>query len=93
MLTATCLISSVCVEGGWEGGNCGNMNNVTRLFSVLYIAASHTIHVGYFSCVLSHFSCHIRVFVVVAVFNTLSLIFFSVNVENVGECCKAQSFV
>ena len=23
-------------------------------------------------------------------FNTLSLIFFSIKVENVGECCKAQ---
>ena len=27
-------------------------NNVMRLFSLLYIAASHTVHVHYFSCVL-----------------------------------------
>ena len=30
-----------------------------RLFSVLYIAASHTVHVHYFSCVLLVVSCHI----------------------------------
>ena len=27
-------------------------NNVMRLFSLLYIAASHTVHGHYFSCVL-----------------------------------------
>ena len=100
---------------------------MTRLFSLLYIAASHTVHVHYFSCVLlvviyvffclflysllyiaaSHtvhvhyFSCVLLVVIYVGVFvvlfvcvcvgggggvNTLSLIFFSVNVENVGEC-------
>ena len=54
-----------------------------RLFSLLYIAASHTVHVHYFSCVLV-------VVIYIHRYNTLSLIFFSVNVENVGECCKAQ---
>ena len=51
-----------------------------RLFSLLYIAVSHTVHVHYFSCVF---------LVVIYIFNTLSLIFFSINVENVGECFKA----
>ena len=55
-----------------------------RLFSLLYIAASHTVHVHYFSCVLC--VCIYILFY----FNTLSLIFFSINVENVGECCKEQ---
>ena len=64
------------------------------LFSLLYIAASHTVH--YFLCIVS---CHIYIYACVCVgggggeyisFNTLSLIFFSINVENVGECCKAQ---
>ena len=71
-----------------------------RLFSLLYIAASHTVHS--FSCVLvvvSYTYIYMRVYVCVCVcwgggeyisFNTLSLIFFSINVENVGECCKAQ---
>ena len=45
-----------------------------RLFSLLYIAASHTVHVHYFSCVL---------YVYIYIFNTLSLIFLSINVENV----------
>ena len=40
-----------------------------RLFSLLYIAASHTVHVHYFSCVC--------VCVCVCVCITLSLIFFS----------------
>ena len=54
---------------------------VMRLFSLLYhcpIAASHTVHVHYFSCVMF----------VVIYFNTL--IFFSINIENVRECCKVQ---
>ena len=50
-------------------------DNVMRLFSLLCIAASHTVHVHYFYCIY---------------INTLSLIFLSTNVENVGECCKAQ---
>ena len=58
-------------------------NKVMRLFSLLYIAASHTVHVHYFSCVL-------LVVIYIYILNTLSLIFFSINVENVGECCKAQ---
>ena len=55
-----------------------------RLFSLLYIAASRTVHVHSFSCVL------VVVIYIYIFFNTLSLIFFSINVENVGECCKAQ---
>ena len=56
-----------------------------RLFYLLYIAASHTVHVHYFSCVL------VVVIYIYLFFNTLSLTFFSINVENVGECCgKAQ---
>ena len=58
--------------------------SVMRLFSLLYIAASHTVHVHYFSCVL------VVVIYIYLFFNTLSLIFFSINVENVGERCKAQ---
>ena len=38
-----------------------------RLFSVLYIAASHTVHVHYFSCVLLVVSCHICMSVCVCV--------------------------
>ena len=38
-----------------------------RLFSLLYIAASHTVHVHYFSCVLLIVSCHIRMSVCVYV--------------------------
>ena len=44
-----------------------------RLFSLLYIAASHTVHVQYFSCIL--------LVVIYIYFNTLFLIFFSINVE------------
>ena len=38
-----------------------------RLFSLLYIAASHTVHVHYFSCVLLVVSCHICMSVCVCV--------------------------
>ena len=38
-----------------------------RLFSVLYIAASHTVHVHYFSCVLVVVSCQICMSVCVCV--------------------------
>ena len=50
-----------------------------RLFSLLYIAASHTVHVHYFSCVLV-----VVIYIYIFFFNTLSLIIFSINVENVG---------
>ena len=52
-----------------------------RLFSLLYIAASHTVH--YFSCV---------VLVVTHTHTYIYIIFdiFSINVETVGEFCKAQ---
>ena len=51
-----------------------------RLFSLLYIAASHTVHVHYFSCVLV-----VVIYIYIYLFfNTLSLIIFSINVENVG---------
>ena len=48
-----------------------------RLFSLVYIAASRTVHVHYhfFMCIVS---CHIYIYI-----NTISLIFFSINVENV----------
>ena len=46
-----------------------------RLFSLLYIAASHTVYVHYFSCAL--------LVVRYIYINTISLIFFSINVENV----------
>ena len=87
---AYCHLShSLCVWGveGLEGWNCGIMNNMMRLFSLLYIAASYTVHVYYFSlCIVS---CHIcGVFLLF--FLRHSLIIFSINVENVGECCKAQ---
>ena len=51
-----------------------------RLFSLLYIAASHTVHVHYFSCVL------LVVIFCMYYFLGISLVFFSVNVENVREC-------
>ena len=60
-----------------------------RLISFLYIAAFHTVHVHYFSCVLL-VVISVGEFFVCLFFNTLSLIFFSIIVENVGECCKAQ---
>ena len=44
--------------GGWGGGGWEARvelwpigNNIMRLVSFLYIAASHTAHVQYFSCV------------------------------------------
>ena len=54
-----------------------------RLFSLLYIAASHTVHAHYFSCVL-------LVVIFFFLFFFFLLFLFSINVENVGECCKAQ---
>ena len=60
-----------------------------RLFSLLYIAASHTVHVHYFSCILLVVIYIIYIFLFFF-FNMLSFIFFSINVENVGECCKDQ---
>ena len=51
--------------------------------SLLYIASSHTVHVYYFSIVL----------LVVIFFNTLSLIFFSVNVEMSENVAKRNEFV
>ena len=52
---------------------------MTRLFSFLYIAACHTVHVRHFSCVL----------LVVRYIYIKHLIFdiLSINIENVGECC------
>ena len=58
-----------------------------RLFSLLYIAASHTVHVHYFSCILLVVIFFILFYFI---FNMLSFIFFSINFENVGECCKDQ---
>ena len=68
----------------------------------MYIDASHTAHVHFLSCILMHLIQHIS-FVCVCVYfkknccricitflNILSLIFFSLNIENGGECCKAQ---
>ena len=57
-----------------------------RLFSLLYIATSHTVHVYYFSCVL--------LVVIYIYIKHLMFDIFSINVENVGEnvgeCCNAQ---
>ena len=57
------------------------------LFSLLYIAASHTAYVIFFLfffCVLYIVSCYICI-----IFLKLRF-FLSVNLENVGECCKSQ---
>ena len=53
-----------------------------RLFSLLYIATSHTICVHYFSCVLV-----VVIYIYIFFFNTLFLIFFSVlkMSENVAK--------
>ena len=71
-----------------------------RLFSLLYIAAFHTVHVHYFPCVAlvaSIYGLFVCVFVVVAVFccfivvfSTLSSIFFSPlkMPENVEKCSE-----
>ena len=89
MLTASCLISSVCEWGWGRGGGVWGagrggivvlcVGNNVMLFSLLYIAASHAVHVHYFSCVLLvviHV-CFSSVFCFVLFLNTLSLIFFS----------------
>jgi len=58
-----------------------------RLFSLLYIAASHTVHVHYFSCVLV-------VVIYILFFNTLSLIFSQLTLktsENVAKCSEIGS--
>ena len=49
-----------------------------RLFSLLYIATSHTVHVHYFSCVL----------LVVIYFNTLSLIFSQLTLKTSENVAK-----
>ena len=53
-------------------------NNIMRLFSCLSVAASHTAHVHCFSFIY-YFLEHV----------TFDF-FFSLNAENVGDCCKAQ---
>ena len=60
-----------------------------RLFSLFCIAASHTVHVDYYSCVLLHI-CIVTCHVCILFLNTLYLTFFSIDVENVVEYCKAQ---
>ena len=79
--------SSVHWGGGGGGGGIVKLwvgNNVMRLFSFLYIAASHMVHVHYFSCVL------LVVIFCMYYFLGISLVFFSVNVENVRECWKLE---
>ena len=49
-------------------------NNVTRLFSFLYIAASHTVHVHFCVCVYI-VSCHIYI-LCITFLNMFPLIFF-----------------
>ena len=57
-----------------------------RLFSFLYTAAIHMAHVHYyFSCILS-----VVMFLYVTLLSMLPLILFSLDIENVTECCKVQ---
>ena len=53
----------MCAGGGGGGGRGGGMElwvgNVMRLFSLLYIAASHTVHIPNISCVLLVIGCFI----------------------------------
>ena len=86
-----CACLRVCVGGRvWMGAGRGGiiLGNIMKLFSFLYIDASHTAHVHYFSCVYIYifFSCCVSI----TFLNMLPLIVFSLNIENVGECCKAQ---
>ena len=56
-----------------------------KLFSCFYIAASHTAHAHYFSCIYIVI-CHIYIFFFL---NMLPSVLLSLNLEN-RECCKAQ---
>ena len=59
-------------------------NNVMRLFSFLYNAASHT-HVHYFCF------CILLVVIYICYFlEHVALMFFSLKVKNVREYCKEQ---
>ena len=61
-------------------------NIIMRLFSFLYIAASRMAHVHYFFLCIHFVSFHICI----TFLNMVPLIFFSLTVKNVRECCKAQ---
>ena len=67
-------------------------SNIMKLFSFLYLAASHMAHVHHFSCVCIYIyiaSCH-NCFVCITFLNMLpSVVVFS-HLENTGECCKVQ---
>ena len=85
----------VCVRGGGGGtvaGRGGGLwvgNNIMKLFSLLYIAAYHTARTLFFLCISRPVaSCHM--YTCITFFNMLLLIFVPLNVENVGECYKAQ---
>ena len=66
------------------------MRSVLLFFSLflLYIADSmDMVHVQYVSCEhIYDVSCHICI----TFLNRLPWIFFSYNIENVTECCKAE---
>ena len=52
-----------------------------QLFSLLYIAASHMVHVHYFSCAL-------LVVIYIHVYNTLSLIFSQLMLKTLENVAK-----
>ena len=82
----------VCVGSGgsmvrwWRLGGVVLLvgNNVMRLFYFAYAAASHTAHVHYY------FSCILTVVIDVTLLSMLPLMLFSLDIENVRECCKVQ---
>ena len=43
-----CMHACMHAGGGWEGRNCVKVNNIMRLFSFLYLAASQATHIHYF---------------------------------------------
>ena len=63
-------------------------NSVMRLFSFWYIAASHMAQIVFLYGTCTLYFLHIAG--VISVLNILPLTFFSLNIGNVGECCKGQ---
>ena len=89
-----CVCACVCVwsgcarVGAWGLGGVVLLvgNNVMRLFSFLYTAAPHMAHGHYYvSCILS-----VVIFLCVTLLSMLPLILFSLDFENVRECCKVD---
>ena len=91
----------MCVGGGGGGGEGGEgawvlgwalveeelrvSDNIMGLFSLSYCCFSYGTRIFFFLYIAI---CHICIIFL----NMLSLIFFAINIENVGECCKAQWF-